>query len=104
MSFKGNPLLEHPEEDKDMPPRLTQLGRRVKIGLMERTKRGSLGYPELLPKLERDGMRNKDLSYENFTHEYQRQIIRAFALADGHCPVLNCEATDKSAPRATVAG
>ena len=83
-------LLERPTVD-DLEPKLTQIGQRVKKGVWERSRRGSLGYPELRAGLGEWGMQAQDLPYDTFNHDDQLQVVHAFTLADGHCPVVGCE-------------
>ena len=82
-------MLERPSVEGETP-KLTQIGRRVKIGMWERVRRGSQGYPDLKQSCNDKGMFGKDLPYDSFTHSEQIEVIRAFALADGRCPVVGC--------------
>ena len=103
MKFEINEaMLERPPKENEIP-KLTQIGRRVKRGMWERARRGSMGYPELKKFCNNKDMYGKDLPHETFTHANQLEVVRAFALADGRCPVVGCESKQPSPPQGILA-
>ena len=99
MTFEGNPLLERGGCYTQVDPNWST----YRMGMWERSRRGSMGYPELHPRLANIEMRGKDLCYQTFIHNDQKQIVRAFTLADGRCPVLGCEDAVHKGPRGLIA-
>ena len=68
----------------------TQIGKRLMAALDERCRRGSFGYPKVIPQV-RGKVDPAKLPYTTFTHKEQEEVIKAFAHADARCPIQGCE-------------
>ena len=100
----GRDWMQIPKEYplKDTKGEATALGRRVAVAKLDRGRRGSYGYPDLLPCVKAK-MNVDELPYTMMTFEDQKTLIKAFALADGRCPVLGCESSTHDTPKAAAA-
>ena len=70
--------------------RVTQVGKRMVEALKDRSKRGVVGYPKLIPQVAAH-MDSRELPYDMFTCSDQEWVFKTYAFADGQCPIHGCE-------------